>query len=679
MVKKLQRLSQVGPPWRYSHTEAMLMQYAREMIFKSTITQQAVEPAARSPLLANGNDRAPVWMETLEAIRKDQSSKSSDMGTMTPSKTTDELAHVVMQTSLQEHEGSDSDDDLNTDFTKAALSTGAHAFGAQDWEEADSLLQEGLRLLQQLPKRRRTFCDTFSLHYKLAICAYHTQEPTIAEAALNSLVQQSASNNEQHECIHNATHLLSQLYLRMGQIERAHIECEKALQARRRLLGKQSDASLQSMALMAHIYVLLNNRPLAKSCLAMIPEARRDAVLCGVESSLGTTVEHLEFSSLLSRAVPIEVDRATERARNRLSASTLGAPAPHKSKSDTGLIMSRSSAASPWKNPRSSLSEGTTTNDMHDFMKRSPPSAVEGKEWGLIEEEKPTQRHSLEARKTESTFLGPVTPLEAKDSSRSKTLTRKELLNKVGCQPRDRTEEAVCDGDYSGLTTILNKKKGFWRSSVRKRGRPERVTALHFAALFGEVEMARRLVEAGFNVNEVPFGYSTTLTPLNFAVGARQVAMVDFLTANGAKPAEPDTWSTLAAQLMSRSWLVKTMSESEKDLVPDRIVAIMNALLRHGWLINAPIATSGNTVLHQAVAFWTGAYTWDLKLRTFVTSFLCERDADPFQANAEGKTPYDMASASGHQDLLSILEHCSRRKELYGTTVMPVELPGYIQ
>jgi ankyrin repeat protein/tetratricopeptide (TPR) repeat protein len=640
------------------------MQYAREVIFKSTITQQAVELAARSP--------GPVWMATLEAIRKDRSSKPTDKGSKSPSQATDELAHIVAQTGLQECDGSDSDDDLETDFAKAALSTGTHAFEAQDWEEADSLLQEGLRILQQLPKERRSFCDTFSLHYKLAICAYHTQKPTAAEEALNSLVQQSANNNER-ECIYNATYLLSQLYIRMGQIERARVECEKALQGRRRLLGKQSDASLESMALMAHIYFLLNNRALAKSCLAMIPETRRDAVLERVEESLGTTVEHLDFSSLLSR-VP-----AAECGRSRLSASTLSAPPSVQCDSGADSVISKSPAASPWQTPTSLASEGTTTEDMQSFLKRSPPSAEERKEWGLIEKERPTQRYSSDTRKTDPTLPGSDTLLEATESSKGKTLSRKEILSKVGCQPRDRTEEAVCDGDHAALTTILHKKKGFWRSSVRKRGRPERVTALHFAALFGEVDMARRLVEAKFDVNEIPFGYSTTLTPLNFAIGARQVAMVDFLTANGAKPAEPDTWSTLAAQLMGRSWLVKTMSESERVLVPDRIVAIMKILLRHGWLINAPIGASGNTILHQAVSFWTGAYTWDLSLRGVVTSFLCERGADPFQSNTEGKTPYDMASASGHQDLVSILEHCSKRKELSGASIMPAELPGFVQ
>jgi hypothetical protein len=115
----------------------------------------------------------------------------------------------------------------------------------------------------------------------------------------------------------------------------------------------------------------------------------------------------------------------------------------------------------------------------------------------------------------------------------------------------------VCDGDHEGLMTILDKKKSFWRSSARKRSRPERVTALHFAALLGEVGMARALIQAGFSVNEVPFGYSTTLKLLNFDIGARQVVMVALLTANGAVPADPDTWSTLAGQLLSRSWLMK--------------------------------------------------------------------------------------------------------------------------
>lgn len=93
---------------------------------------------------------------------------------------------------------------------------------------------------------------------------------------------------------------------------------------------------------------------------------------------------------------------------------------------------------------------------------------------------------------------------------------------------------------------------------------------------------------------------------------------------------------------------MKTISEAEKEHVSSRILAIMTILLKHGWDVNAPIDTSGRTVLHQAVTFWTGSYRWDMNLHGVVTRFLYERGAYPFKADTEGKTPYDMASTSGH-------------------------------
>lgn len=109
----------------------------------------------------------------------------------------DEAHSVVTSTTsaqraVQEREAvyavwDDSDDNSNADLAKAALDTGTKAFEAQEWEEADSLLQKALQVLQQLPKQQRAFCDIFGLQNKLAVCAYHTQEPADAEDALMSL------------------------------------------------------------------------------------------------------------------------------------------------------------------------------------------------------------------------------------------------------------------------------------------------------------------------------------------------------------------------------------------------------------------------------------------------------------------------------------------------------------
>lgn len=258
IVEKLQGSSEPNLQSQPSRTEATLIQCVREIIAKGTTmyeTNVAAESVSGGQGAANSDVRVAEWMNTLESIRWHQRrSDPSDMVSTVSSIVSMDGAHTLVtsetsaQGAVQERKAVDAveddyDDDLDTDLAKAALDTGAKAFEAQEWEEADSLLQEALRILQQLPTQQRVFCDIFGLHYKLAVCAYHLQEPARAEEALLSLVQQSASSNEQHEYIYDAAHLLSHLYIRMGQVDRARSQCEKALQARRRLLGKRSDAT----------------------------------------------------------------------------------------------------------------------------------------------------------------------------------------------------------------------------------------------------------------------------------------------------------------------------------------------------------------------------------------------------------------------------------------------------
>ena len=590
---------------------------------------------------------------------------------------------LCRKTRLLSSQGDDSDDDLDIDIAKAALDTGTKAFEAHEWEEADSLFQEALQVLQQLRKQQRAFYDFFNVHYKLAVCAYHTQKPTDAEKALMSLVQQSASSDEQREYIYDAAHLLSLLYIRMGQVDRARVECEKALQARRRLLGKQSDAALESTALMAHVYILLNNRARAKSCLAMIPEARRDAVLRTVEESLGMKVEHLGPSSPLTRSTSEDSNLTVKRIQSRLSAYSFGMPFENRCYGPVSAMISQSPAAGLRHSHQRIPSNKADFKDLQSFTATSLSSAEERSESRASEKERANEatekERVIEATEKErasedyssypealsagGSNLGDLP--EADETFKGENLSRKEILDKIGCRPKDELEDAVCDGDHSAFANLLNSKKDFWRSKLHKRVRPERVTALHFAALFGEIDMARRLLSSGFNINEAPYGYTTSLTPLKFAIGARQVDMVEFLIENGAKPSEPGSWSILAGQLMNRSWLMKTMSDAKREYVPNRMIAILRILLKQGWDVNAPFETSGGTLLHQAVTFWTGSYRWDLNLRAVMTSFLCERGADPFQANTEGKTPYDLASASDHQDLLLVLGRGSGKRELH--------------
>ncbi|KAH8669667.1 hypothetical protein BGZ60DRAFT_469873 [Tricladium varicosporioides] len=691
MVEQLQRSAEANPHSRHSHTEATLMQCARGVMVKGTTMYEAslaAESVVRGQGAANSSIRVAEWVSTLESIRRDQQrSNPSDIVSNVPSICPGEEAHTVAtsaasaQGTVQECEvadavGDDPDDDLYIDLAKGALCTGTKAFEAHEWAEADDQLQDALRILQQLPKQQRAFCDIFCLQYKLAVCTYHMQKPTDAEEALMSLVQQPASSDEQRGYIYDAAHLLSRLYIRMGKIDRARSECEKALKARRRLLGKQSDASLESTALMVHIYGLLGNRARANSYCAMIPESRRDFFLKSIEESLGTKVDHLDCSSLLTGSTSEESDLAVKRNSNRLSASSLPLPTENRWSNPISTVISQSPVASLRQVHQHTPSNEVDLEDLRSTRVTSLSSIDERSGSRTTENKRANENYSADTEESSATYPRAGKSPDTNETLKCKTLSRKEILEKIGCQPRDPIESAVCDGDHSALATLLNKRKDFWRSKVRKRvGRPERVTALHFAALFGEIDMAQHLLSSSFNINEVPFGYSASiLTPLKFAIGARQVDMVGFLISNGARPTEPDTWSTLAGQLMNRSWLMKTMSETEKEYVPSKIIAILKILLRYGWDVNTPFETSGRTVLHQAVAFWTGSYRWDLRLRAAITSFLCEEGANPFQSNIKGETPYGLASASGDQDLLQVLDQILRQRELDSRLAEPYEL-----
>jgi tetratricopeptide (TPR) repeat protein len=289
--------------------EVSLPQHACEGIDRGTaFKQQAYLSRGNYPrdqVSAEANVCVADWLCALDSIRNDQREQEHNTVAHSPP------SQDVASTSETSKEAKIAyEDDLELDLAIAALDSGMRTFEASDWIEASSLLQEAVRILQLLPTQQRAFCDAFSLHYSLAVCAYHTQEVMDAEVALLSFTQQPANSDEQRICNFTATYLLSTVYLRTDRLDLARIECEKALQGRRRLLGKQNDASFHSTALMAHIYVLLNNRPRAKSYLNMIPEARRDEIIRSVEGLLGTAVEHLDLIA------PCSANTGSERPRS---------------------------------------------------------------------------------------------------------------------------------------------------------------------------------------------------------------------------------------------------------------------------------------------------------------------------------------------------------------------------
>ena len=403
----------------------------------------------------------------------------------------------------------------------------------------------------------------------------------------------------------------------------------------------------------------------------MISEARRDELLREVEKCLSTDAERLSSPPILTRLISGDSGLAIipsqhSRSRSLLTQSTM---------SPVSMTMAQSPGDSPRQRCQRIPSSRKESVDYQSIGDSSFYSAREDQGPKFKDQGIANRLPSIDPEALGATALISSESLESNQPFKARALSRKDILNKIGCQPRTRIEEAVCEGDHTTLVSLFNKRNGFWQSKLCKHVRPERVTALHFVVLFSEIDITRRLLGSSFNIHEVPYEYSTGLTPLKFAIGARQVDMVRYLIENGAKPIEPDSWSILAGQLMNRSWLMKTMSDTDKESVPSQIMAIWEILLKHRWDVNEPFGTSGGTVLYQAVTFWTGSYQWDLQLRPIVTHFLCEWGADPCQRDLDGRTPYDLASASGHREVLLVLDRIVEANPAV-EPMQCIELPG---
>jgi len=158
--------------------------------------------------------------------------------------------------------------------------------------------------------------------------------------------------------------------------------------------------------------------------------------------------------------------------------------------------------------------------------------------------------------------------------------------------------KAIISGDRQEVEVILRSTR-----SVRRTGE-----ALHIAALFGEVQIATKLLAAGEKVNSScttktrePNGLCYNVTPLHLAIGAQQDQMIRFLVGHGArmqvdnfhpgptKASAPPLW------LLSERWLTLTGCND-----PQKVTGTLNCLISLGWDLNFRLNYNGHTMLRRA-------------------------------------------------------------------------------
>jgi len=138
------------------------------------------------------------------------------------------------------------------------------------------------------------------------------------------------------------------------------------------------------------------------------------------------------------------------------------------------------------------------------------------------------------------------------------------------------------------------------RASVDDRG-PDGYTALHFAAAFGQLEIARLLLGRGADPN-LAAQNEARATPLHVAVAARHRDVASLLMALGGSP---------------------------------------NAVQHDGW-----------TPLHSAA----------LAGDESIIDLLLLRGADPSRAASDGKTAIDLADENGHSALANVMRKAASRR-----------------
>jgi uncharacterized protein len=151
----------------------------------------------------------------------------------------------------------------------------------------------------------------------------------------------------------------------------------------------------------------------------------------------------------------------------------------------------------------------------------------------------------------------------------------------------------VFDAAAIGNVVVMRSLLSSDRASVDDRG-PDGYTALHFAASFGQLEVARLLLGRGADPNAVAMNGSR-LTPLHSAIAAKHRDTTSLLLALGASPNS----------------------------------------VQHG----------GITPLHIAAQDGDEA----------IVDMLLLRGADPTRKRDDGKTPIELAAENGHAALAGVL------------------------
>jgi hypothetical protein len=167
-------------------------------------------------------------------------------------------------------------DDEQVEFAMVAMEAGHCAYGKHDWQSASKLFAASKKTISQLPVNRRDLDTLLDLQYWIARCSYYLGLVDNAESELQGLLQLEPESDKQRVWKCDAHHLLALTYVHQNKLDAAKHVCKRTSNARSRLLGKQHEDRLYSIALLSRICKLLGEEVESKVYSSMIPEEQRE-------------------------------------------------------------------------------------------------------------------------------------------------------------------------------------------------------------------------------------------------------------------------------------------------------------------------------------------------------------------------------------------------------------------
>ncbi|KAK4627041.1 hypothetical protein CLAFUW4_03992 [Fulvia fulva] len=243
----------------------------------------------------------------------------------------------------------DGEDDFFVEAARQALEKGRLTFNGNDYEGAAAYLREALTMTKDLTEKQQALCNTWDLRRMLGVCAFHTDDPAEAEAALLSVLGNAPKNaildDDRRLQISEIAHFLGQTYIRLGDLDKAYRYGEYALRGRRRVLGKSHEQSYESLALMARMLELQGNNIRAEFFEGMIPEEERKNYLPRFERLSPAQISRAD-SKLGNHSPVTPLEKSLDSALEAVSFSTPELSRQEHARSSSALSGSISAAAS---------------------------------------------------------------------------------------------------------------------------------------------------------------------------------------------------------------------------------------------------------------------------------------------------------------------------------------------